>query len=40
VGHDHGYLNQKNYDALHGIQDTDQADSSNLFAGKTLVHQQ
>jgi len=40
VGHDHGYLNQKNYDALHGIQDTDQADSSNLFAGKTPVHPQ
>jgi hypothetical protein len=40
VGHDHGYLNQMNYDALHGSQDTDQADSSNLFVGKTLVHPQ
>jgi hypothetical protein len=40
VGHDHDYLNQTNHDALPGIQDTDQADSSNLFAGKTLVHPQ
>ena len=29
--------NQTNYDVLPGIQDTGQADSSNLFAGKTLV---
>jgi hypothetical protein len=40
VGRDHGHLNQTNYDALRGIRDTDQADSSNLFAGKTLVHPQ
>jgi hypothetical protein len=40
VGHDHGYLNQTNYDALPGSQDTDQADSSTLFVGKTLVHPQ
>jgi len=40
VDHDHGYLNQTNYDVLPGNQDTDQADSSNLFAGKILVHLQ
>jgi hypothetical protein len=40
VDHDHGCLNQTNYDVLPGIQDTDQADSSNLFVGKTLVHPQ
>jgi hypothetical protein len=40
VGRDHGYLNQTNYAVPPGIQDTDQADSSNLFVGKTLVHQQ
>jgi hypothetical protein len=34
---DRGYLNQTNYDVLPGIQDTGQADSSNLFADKTLV---
>jgi hypothetical protein len=39
VAHDHDCLNQTNYDALPGIQDTDQADSSDLFVGKTLVHQ-
>jgi hypothetical protein len=40
VGHDHGYLNQMNCDVRPGIQDTDQADSSNLFVGKILVHLQ
>jgi hypothetical protein len=40
VDRDHGYLNQTNYVALPGNQDTDQADSSNLFVGKTPVHQQ
>jgi hypothetical protein len=38
VGHDHGYLNQTNYDVLPCTQDTDLADSSNLFVGKTPVH--
>jgi hypothetical protein len=39
VGHDHGSLNQTNYDVLPCIQDTGLADSSSLFVGKTLVHQ-
>jgi hypothetical protein len=39
VDRDHDCLNQTNYDALPGTQDTGQADSSNLFVGKTLVHQ-
>jgi hypothetical protein len=38
VGLDHGYQNRTNCDVLPGIQDTGLADSSNLFAGKTLVH--
>jgi hypothetical protein len=29
-----------NYDAQIGSQDNDRADSSSLFAGKTLVHPQ
>jgi hypothetical protein len=40
VGRDHDYLRQTSYDVPPGIQDIGQADSSNLFVGKTLVHQQ
>jgi len=40
VDRDHDFLNQTSYDAPPGIQDNGQADSSNLFVGKTLVHQQ
>jgi hypothetical protein len=39
VDHAHGQ-HQTNYDEQHGSLDNDQADSSSLFAGKTLVHLQ
>jgi hypothetical protein len=41
VVHAHdGLYYLKMYDEQYGTQDNDQADASDLFAGRTLVHRQ